>query len=149
MKIDIELRPDSKETRVVIYTPEITDEVQEIINNLKRTEKKRIIGNKDERIYILSLDDIFCFYSQNGKIFAQTENTSYEVREKLYRLEEDLIGTSFIRISKFAIANVDKIKNLELLFNGNMCLNFINGGQEQISRRYVSRFKKFLDMGGK
>ncbi|MBU5438038.1 hypothetical protein KQI42_08470 [Tissierella sp. MSJ-40] len=39
MKIDIEIQPESSETRVVIYTPEITNEVQEIINSLKR--KKR------------------------------------------------------------------------------------------------------------
>jgi DNA-binding LytR/AlgR family response regulator len=149
MKIDIQIQPEAKETKVVIYTSEITDEVQEILNNLKENEKKRIIGIKDERIYILNPEDIFYFYSEDGKIFAQAEKTNYEVKEKLYKLEEDLKNNSFIRISKFAIANVDKIKNLELFFNGNICINFFNGKQEYISRRYVSKFKEYLNMGGK
>lgn len=149
MKIDIQIQPEAKETKVVIYTSEITDEVQEILNNLKKNEKKRIVGIKDERIYILNSEDIFYFYSEDKKVFAQAEKTNYEVKEKLYKLEEDLKNNSFIRISKFAIANVDKIKNLELFFNGNICINFFNGKQEYISRRYVSKFKEYLNMGGK
>ena len=149
MKIDIQIQPEAKETKVVIYTSEITDEVQEILNNLKENEKKRIVGIKDERIYILNSEDIFYFYSEDKKVFAQAEKTNYEIKEKLYKLEEDLKNNSFIRISKFAIANVDKIKNLELFFNGNICINFFNGKQEYISRRYVSKFKEYLNMGGK
>ena len=149
MKIDIQIQPEAKETKVVIYTSEITDEVQEILNNLKKNEKKRNVGIKDERIYILNSEDIFYFYSEDKKVFAQAEKTNYEIKEKLYKLEEDLKNNSFIRISKFAIANVDKIKNLELFFNGNICINFFNGKQEYISRRYVSKFKEYLNMGGK
>ena len=37
MKIDIQIQPEAKETMVVIYTSEITDEVQEILNNLKKS----------------------------------------------------------------------------------------------------------------
>lgn len=149
MKIDIEIDETSKETRVVIYTNEITEEVQEILNNLKRAQQKHIVGIKEERIYILNPDDIFYFYSESGKVFAQMYKENYEVKDKLYKLEEFFKGTSFIRISKSAIANVEKIKNLELFFNGSMCINFTNGKQEYISRRYVSKIKEYLNMGGK
>ncbi|NFP90886.1 LytTR family DNA-binding domain-containing protein [Clostridium sporogenes] len=149
MKIDIQIDDNSKETRVVIYTSEITEEVQAILNNLKRVQQKYILGMKDERIYILNPDEISFFYSEKGKVFAQTYNLVYEIKEKLYKLEENLKGTSFVRISKSAIANVDKIKNLEILFNGNMCINFFDGKQEYISRRYIKKIREYLNIGGK
>lgn len=149
MKIDIQIDDNSKETRVVIYTSEITEEVQAILNNLKRVQQKYILGMKDERIYILNPDEISSFYSEKGKVFAQTHNLVYEIKEKLYKLEENLKGTSFVRISKSAIANVDKIKNLEILFNGNMCINFFDGKQEYISRRYIKKIREYLNIGGK
>lgn len=149
MKIDIQIDDNSKETRVVIYTSEITEEVQAVLNNLKRVQQKYILGVKDERIYILNPDEISFFYSEKGKVFAQTDNLVYEIKEKLYKLEENLKGTSFVRISKSAIANVDKIKNLEILFNGNMCINFFDGKQEYISRRYMKKIREYLNIGGK
>ncbi|MCW6080735.1 LytTR family DNA-binding domain-containing protein [Clostridium sporogenes] len=149
MKIDIQIDDNSKETRVVIYTSEITEEVQAVLNNLKRVQQKYILGMKDERIYILNPDEISFFYSEKGKVFAQTDNLVYEIKEKLYKLEENLKGTSFVRISKSAIANVDKIKNLEILFNGNMCINFFDGKQEYISRRYMKKIREYLNIGGK
>ncbi|MDU1322986.1 MAG: LytTR family DNA-binding domain-containing protein [Clostridium botulinum] len=149
MKIDIQIDDNSKETRVVIYTSEITEEVQAILNNLKRVQQKYILGMKDERIYILNPDEISFFYGEKGKVFAQTYNLVYEIKEKLYKLEENLKGTSFVRISKSAIANVDKIKNLEILFNGNMCINFFDGKQEYISRRYMKKIREYLNIGGK
>ncbi|SUY63806.1 response regulator of the LytR/AlgR family [Clostridium sporogenes] len=82
-------------------------------------------------------------------MFAQTHNLIYEIKEKLYKLEENLKGTSFVRISKSAIANVDKIKNLEILFNRNMCINFFDGKQEYISRRYMKKIREYLNIGGK
>ncbi|WP_251859791.1 LytTR family DNA-binding domain-containing protein [Clostridium sp. Marseille-Q2269] len=149
MKIDIEIDEGIKETRVVIYTSEITEEVQGVLNNLKRTQQKHIVATKQERIYILNPDDIYYFYSESGKVFVQVHNENYEIKDKLYKLEEFFKGTSFIRISKSAIANVDKVKNLEIFFNGSMSINFINGKQEYISRRYVSKIKEYLNMGGK
>ncbi|WP_102399359.1 LytTR family DNA-binding domain-containing protein [Haloimpatiens massiliensis] len=149
MKVDIQVDSKYEETKVVIYTSEITDEIQEVINSLKKAGKKHILGTKGEKIYILNPQEISFFYSERGKVFAQTDNLYYEVKEKLYELEERLKGTSFVRISKSSIANVNKIKNLEMFFNGSMCVNFISGKQEYISRRYMKNVKEYFNMGGR
>ncbi|MFD3155416.1 LytTR family DNA-binding domain-containing protein [Haloimpatiens sp. FM7330] len=148
MKIDVQIDPSCEEVKITICTPEITEELQNILNSLKNSTKKHIVGTKNERIYIVNPEDILFFYSESKKVFAKTTKETYEIKEKLYKLEEDLKDSSFIRISKSVIANIDKIKNLEILFNGNMCANFINGQQEYISRRYVPKIKEYLKMGG-
>lgn len=148
MKIDLNISSEFKDCKLTITAPEMTEEIEEILKFLKRVSKKYIVGNKEGKLYVLNPDDIFLFYGENKKIIAQTENSTFEVKEKLYELEEEFQGTSFIRISKSVIANVDKVKNFEMFFNGNMCVNFNNGKQEYVSRRYMSKIKKYLAIGG-
>ena len=71
---------------------------------------------------------------------------SLQIKSKLYELEEQLEGTNFIRISNSVIANVDKIKHLEMSFNGTLCIRFMNGDVEYSSRRYVKKIKEYLGL---
>ncbi|KEI02552.1 response regulator, LytTR family protein [Clostridium botulinum] len=148
MKINIEIEPLCNEIEVKIITPEMNEEVQSILKNLKeRKYKQHIVGIKNERIYLLNQNDIYYFYSENKKVFASLKAEDYEVKQKLYELEEELQGTSFIRVSKSVIANMNKVLNLEMFFNGSMCINLINGKKEYASRKFVSRIKKYLECG--
>lgn len=148
MKINIEIDSLCNELEVKIITSEMNEEVQTILSSLKEKKyKKHIVGIKNERIYLLNQSDIYYFYSENKKIFASLENKDYEVKVKLYKLEEELQGTSFVRVSKSVIANMNKVLNLEMSFNGSMCINLINGKKEHASRKFVSKIKKYLECG--
>ena len=61
-------------------------------------------------------------------------------------MEEILDGNKFVRISNSAIINVYKIENLEASINGMITINFKNGEKEYISRRYLKKVKKILDI---
>lgn len=149
LKVDLKIDSEFNESKLIIESPEMTEEIEAVLKFLKHVSKRHIIGSRDEKMYILDPDNIFFFYSENKKIIAQTRDNSYEIKEKLYELEEQFENTSFIRISKSVIANVDKIKNLEMFFNGTMCVNFTNGKQEYVSRKYVTKIKEYLSIGGK
>lgn len=69
-----------------------------------------------------------------------------KVNHRLYELEEILDGNKFVRISNSAIINVYKIENLEASINGMITINFKNGEKEYISRRYLKKVKKILDI---
>lgn len=146
MKLEIKIEPDLEESKIVIFTSEVTEEIQEIINKINRQPNKVFTGVKDEKIYVLNPREIFYFYAENQKVLAKTEKYPVQVKSKLYELEEGLRGTSFLRISNSVIANVDKIKNLEMSLSGTLCIKFLNGDIEYSSRRYVSRIKKYLGL---
>jgi DNA-binding LytR/AlgR family response regulator len=80
---------------------------------------------------------------------ARTEKDKYEIKDKLYVIEEYLKNTPFIKISKSVIANVDKVKNLEVSFNGTLCIIFFDQSQEYVSRKYVTDIKSYLQIGGR
>lgn len=149
MKIHMDINKDYDELTVIIKAKEITKEVTNLMEKLENNKDKTIVGKNNQKMYILNPQDITLFYTSNQKVYADSKDGTFEVKEKLYELEESLKGYSFVRISKFAIANINEIKNIEMFFNGTLVVNFNNGKQETISRRYVSKVKNFIGLGGK
>ncbi|WP_148551229.1 LytTR family DNA-binding domain-containing protein [Paraclostridium bifermentans] len=148
MKIDIDIDKRYEEIQVILRSTEMNDETIEILEKLKTTKNKYILGKSDKKVYIVDIKDIFFFYSENQKVFVETEDFRYEVDERLYEIEENFKNTSFIRVSKFSIVNLKKVKNIDMSFSGNLTINFINGKKESISRRYISKIKDYLRNGG-
>lgn len=146
MKIDIDIDESYTETTIVIKACNLTAEVSELIEKLKSPKTLTILGFHNEKFYILNPKDIIFFYTKEQKIWADTSKGTFEIKDKLYELEETLKNTSFVRISKFALANVNAIKNIEVFFNGSLIVNFTNGKSETISRRYVKNVKEYLGM---
>ena len=148
MKIDIDIDKRYEEIQVILRSNEMNDETIEILEKLKTTKNKYILGKSDKKVYIVDVKDIYFFYSENQKVFVETEDFRYEVGERLYEIEENFKNTSFIRVSKFSIVNLKKVKNIDMSFSGNLNINFINGKKESISRRYISKIKDYLKNGG-
>ncbi|WP_419742618.1 LytTR family DNA-binding domain-containing protein [Paraclostridium dentum] len=148
MKIDIDIDKRYEEIQVILRSNEMNDEAIEILEKLKTTKNKYILGKSDKKVYILDIKDIYFFYSENQKVFVETEDFRYEVDERLYEIEENFKNTSFIRVSKFSIVNLKKVKNIDMSFSGNLTINFIDGKKESISRRYISKIKDYLKNGG-
>lgn len=148
MKIDIDIDKRYEEIQVILRSNEMNDETIEILEKLKTTKNKYILGKSDKKVYIVDVKDIYFLYSENQKVFVETEDFRYEVDERLYEIEENFKNTSFIRVSKFSIVNLNKVKNIDMSFSGNLTINFINGKKESISRRYISKIKDYLKNGG-
>ena len=143
MKIEIQIDSNIKEDKIVIYAKEITEEIQKIVKQLENEHIDVITGIYDEKIYILKPSEINYFYSENQKILAKTDKL-VQVKLKLYEIEDMFKNKGFIRISNSVIANINKIENIEMSFNGVMCIRFKNGDKEYSSRRYVKKIKESL-----
>ncbi|CEN92468.1 LytTR family DNA-binding domain-containing protein [Paraclostridium sordellii] len=148
MKIDIDIDKKYKEIQVILKSPNMDEETLEILEKLKTRKTKYILGKKDKKIYILDINEVYIFYSENQKVFVETNECKYEVEERLYEIEENLKSTSFVRVSKFAVVNMKKVRNIDMHFNGNLTMNLINNKKENISRRYISKIKDYLNNGG-
>lgn len=144
MKVEVILDADSKEPHIVVYTDKITNEVHQIVDTLSNKQINKLIGIKDQKIFLLNPNEIYCFYSENQKVYAKTDKNELWVKQKLYEIEEKFKGTSFVRVSNSCIVNISKINNLELSYSGTIQINFKNNEKEFVSRRYVSKIKKYL-----
>ena len=86
------------------------------------------------------------FEAIDNKVFAYGRKNVYEVKEKLYQLEELLGSVPFMRASKSMIINLDKIRYLSPAFGGRFEALLENQEKVIISRQYVPVLKERLGL---
>lgn len=147
--MNIEIKVDSKyiEPKLVVYTNEITEDLKKIIENINTNQANNIQGYKEKKLYILDQKKIKTVYSENGKVYAEKDNDTYELKNRIYELEEMLDKKIFVRISNSEIVNFKNVENLDFSFTGTIKLNFKDGTNTFVSRRYIPKIKKFLKIG--
>ena len=156
MKITIMDLLPGEEEEVLIKCNSLTMKVMELINELKHqkeeepvkpvqsVQKLKVYLNGD--IHLLAPEDIYYFEYVDQKVFAYGKTKVYEVKSKLYELEELLSKTDFIRVSKSSILNLNKIGSLAPSLGGRFEAKLKNGEKVIISRQYVNSLKEVLGL---
>ena len=145
MKITIETPAPDQEDEIILRCRQVDGKLLELIQALKTAPEKLTVYQETE-IIVLPLKDVYYFEAVDNKVFACCEKQVYEVRKKLYELEETLGGTDFLRISKSIIVDLSKIRSLAPCFSGRLEAKLKNGEKIIISRQYVPDLKKKLDI---
>ena len=70
------------------------------------------------------------------------------LRETLANLESRLPADKFIRISRSAIVNLDRVKQMEPLFYGDLTVLLHDGSRLNLSRNYRHRLEAVLKPDG-
>ena len=145
MKVKIIEDKNLSEIEIEIYCPKIDHEIDTIVSILKKYDQT-LIGKRNERSYVIKINDIYYIESIDNKTFLYIEDKIYENNMRLSQIEKQLQDTSFIRISKSMLLNVDKIENIKVIFNGRYEAILMNQEKVIINRRYVSNLKKILGL---
>ena len=96
MKITIINPSPDEEEEIIIKCRVLTEDINHLICKLKNGDRK-ITGYDAKGITLLALPDIFYFEATDNKVFAYGQKNVYEVKEKLYQLEEQLVSFPFMR----------------------------------------------------
>lgn len=144
MEVKIDITPAYENPLAEIHTKEITEEVKNAIAVL--TAKDPIItAQYENKTVILSPEEI-CLVRIEGKdTIIYTKDQRCYSRLRLYEMKEKL-GNTFMQISKFALVNLKVLDYVEASFNGTLQLSLKNGCKENVSRRYLPDFKKYLGL---
>ena len=142
MRVEIRIREECDQPRVIIETREMTEEVNAIVRFLEAP--RRIAGFRDGVVEALEPDEIIRVYAMEGKVLAVTERGEYALRQRLYEVEERLDASRFVRISNSEIINLRKARSFDLSLTGTVCVRMVNGDVTYASRRYVGKIKKML-----
>lgn len=148
MKLNLNIDARVKEPEVMITTAHMTEEVSRVVEFVSGLEDAPTIisGIREDKVELIDKEAIIRIYAEKGKIFAKTEQGLYQIRMRLYEVEERLDNDKFVRISNSEIVNLKKVKSLDLSFVGTICMELSNGEVSYVSRRYVSKIKKILGL---
>ncbi|MBR6401879.1 MAG: LytTR family transcriptional regulator DNA-binding domain-containing protein [Eubacterium sp.] len=146
MELKIRKIPIEEPEVLEIRCHKLTDDVQEIISFVK-SRQGQLSTEQDGRRLEIPLIDIFYAESVDNRLFVYTAKESYEVRLKLYELEDMLRGRTFLRIQKGMLVNLMKIKSIKPALSGRYTALLKNNEEVVISRKYVSDLKQALKGG--
>ncbi len=140
MKITIEVAKPGEEDEIIVRCASLDERLLKVIQSLRAEDQ--LTGYIEDKIVKLPLKEIYYFEAVDNKVFAYTAKETFEIRKKLYEIEQDYEHTDFLRISKSAIVNVSKIAYVKPIFNGRFEAKLKNDEKIIVSRQYVSSLKK-------
>lgn len=144
MQIEIKIDPAYQEPKVIVWTASMTEEVEQMVGQLKGESVQILTGSREGWVEVLPPDQIIRIYATGGKIYAVTEQGEYLLRLRLYELEKRLDPQRFIRISHSEIVNLDHVKGFDLNLVGTICVRLEGENVTYVSRRYMSKIKQIL-----
>ena len=136
MKVTIlDLLPGEEE-EIIVKCNQLSEDMMRLLARFKQGNDKLTVY-QNGTIHRIEPGQIYYFESVDQK-------EVYEVKSKLYELEEELNAASFMRAAKSTILNLDKIKSLSPAFGGRFEALLKNGEKVIISRQYVALLKERL-----
>lgn len=147
MKVTIQLISGEEEEHLDVYVHRMDDQLLKLVSSFQQTEEP-LLGITGAKTFRLQVEDVFYFESVDKKTFVYLKDTVYEVRERLYQLEERFAHTDFLRVSKSVIVNIRQIQVIYPTFSGRFEVVLTNGEKLSISRNYVADLKRKLKMEG-
>lgn len=144
MKVRIELDPQMDEPEMIIRAPRLTEDVARLQQLILEQKMTPLTFYKDRSEYFVDVSEILFFETDGEKIYGHTREEAYEVRQKLYELEE-ILPVAFCRVSKSTIVNTKQIYSIEKSFSGTSTVNFYQTHKQvHVSRHYYQLLKERL-----
>lgn len=143
MRLIMKERQDLKNPEVTIEYRELTENVKRV-SDFVRSVDQTISCKKDDEEYSLSVSDIYYVESVDKKAFIYGESEVYQTGLRLIELEEILSHAGFVRVSKSAILNVEKLRGVKNLANSKLEALLVNDERICVSRKYLKDIREVL-----
>jgi DNA-binding LytR/AlgR family response regulator len=147
VKVRIRKIDDPAAEQVIIECVQQTKDIIDI-KNYVAAKGATLSGSINERLYQIQLNEVFYFEAVGERVFAYTEKNVYELKSRLYEIENAYSDKYFLRCSKSVVLNLMKIESLSPALNGRFTAHMKNKENIIISRQYVSQLKSAV-LGGK
>ncbi len=119
--------------------------LQEIADPLAIPRTRRIVGKTGEEYFLLSTDEIYAFQADGYTVWIVTAKTKYMATQTLTVLEQRLRNTSFRRIHRNALINVDHVRKMSALSSQRWLLTLTNDQEFIVSKRQAHGVRQLLN----
>ena len=176
MKVTIAIVPSEEEQSVQLSVHNIDDNIKRIISQLQSIDSKNaevsnvenntanaeidenntinaansnnnsfIYGYINDSIIVMHEPDVIMICVENSRVIIHSDKGECVSYKRLMDFDNPQFA-SFVRISKSAIVNLNRIVRVDPGFGGSMSVKMDDGSVEWISRRCLAGFKKRLGM---
>ncbi len=143
---DYLLKPYS-ESRIKNLLKSLVNGKTELTSSIKNSSLKKITVNIDERLYVISLNDIDYIEASEKETLIFSNQKKYVSKIKISKWEEMLKGDNFYRCHRSFIVNLDKITEIEQWFNSSWIIKIKNYTTAiPVSRNNIRELKELFSM---
>ncbi len=128
----------------ILFGEEHLDKVNKMLDSITKGEDTYILGYGEIGQKTIEARLIQYFIVEVDEVYAVLHQQRYLVKKKLYELEEMLKNKYFIRITKYALVNINMIDYIKPALNSKLNLLMKNGDELEVNRHYYKAFKKAL-----
>lgn len=145
MKFNLFITQDEESITLCVHKrTKLTDKIEEIVNDNQFNEDiTNIYGYLENDIVLLKIEEISRFYVEDDKIYASINRKSYQIKKRLYQIEE-ILPSYFIKINKSSIVNINFIKKFNTSWKATLYVELKNGEKDYVSRRQIKKVKERL-----
>ncbi|WP_421776611.1 LytTR family DNA-binding domain-containing protein [Gardnerella sp. KA00255] len=173
MKVMIAIVPPEEEQSAQLSIHNIDDDIKRLISQLQSVDSKNaeasnaennaeiaenntvnaansnknsfIYGYINDSIIVMHEPDVIMICVENSRVIIHSDKGECVSYKRLMDFDNPQFA-SFVRISKSAIVNLNRIVRVDPGFGGSMSVKMDDGSVEWISRRCLAGFKKRLGM---
>ena len=136
MRITEKLVNSPEEEGVTLEYIRLTKDFEEIKEYVQH-KGDTLTGYKQTKEKVsFRIEDVLYFETVDGLVFAYTVDSVYEIKGRLYQVEEKINKRNICRASKTMLVNVEHIISVRTALNGRLYARMENGEEILITRRY-------------
>jgi two-component system, LytTR family, response regulator len=119
--------------------------LQEIAERPATTVARKIVGKVGEEFFLLSTEEIYAFQADGDLVWIITAKKKYLATQTLKVLEQRLRNTSFRRIHRNALVNVDHVRKMSALTSQRWLITLSNDQEFIASKRQARSVRELLN----
>jgi len=120
-------------------------QLQEIADLPSGPRTRRIVGKVGEEYFLLSADEIYAFQADGDLVWIFTVKRKYLATQTLKVLEQRLASSSFRRIHRNALVNVEHVRKMSALSSQRWLITLSNGQEFIASKRQARSVRQLLN----
>ena len=105
---------------------------------------RKVVGRTGEEYYLLDLDDVMAFQAEREVVWILTARQRYMATQTLRNVDARLRGSSFQRVHRNALVNVNHVRKMSPLSSQRWLLTLSNGLEFIVSKRQARNVRQML-----
>lgn len=122
-----------------------TKSIGELINQ-QPSDNRRVVIKENGNIQIIPTEDILYIEAYDDYVKVHTEEKYYLKKKTMNHYEKSLLKSTFIRIHRSYILNINKLTKIESFEKNSYRATLINGATIPISRTSYNELKQILGL---
>ena len=105
---------------------------------------RKIVGRSGGEYILLNADEVLAFQAEGELVWIITAKNRYLAAQSLRKIEEKLEGSSFRRVHRNALVNVDHVRKIAALSSNRWLITLHNNQEFIVSKRLARNVREIL-----